>query len=257
SVDFTHSFYESGLQIMVLSEAEESSGWSVIGALFSEGFVMVLGVFGLVLLLCGHAVWFFERKREDSDFRPEYVPGVWDGFWWAAVTVTTVGYGDKAPKGNMGRIIGLVWMFISLFIISYFTASVTTSLTLDGLRGGIQGPADLPGAKITTPQETTAANYLKASGAHVVVCEVIDDCYARLATRDVAAVVFDAPVMQYYAANHPQQMFMTVGPIFQLESYGIAVQSGSHLREDINKALLAMREDGTYQEIQEAWFGLQ
>jgi len=46
-----------------------------------------------------------------------------------------------------------------------------------------------------------------------------------------------------------------VGPIFQDESYGIALPTGSPLREPINEALLTLRQDGTYDAICERWFG--
>ena len=46
-----------------------------------------------------------------------------------------------------------------------------------------------------------------------------------------------------------------VGLIFQEQSYGIALQVGSPLREAINIALLRLVENGSYKEIHDRWFG--
>ncbi len=256
-LDFTHPFFESGLQIMVNTEGGGEDTWGVISAFLSAKFFMVMAGFIVVLLFCGHLIWLTERKREDSDFSPEYLAGVWDGFWWAAVTVTTVGYGDKAPKGGMGRVVGLLWMFISLFLISYFTASVTTALTVEKLGGGIVGPADLPGKRVGAPAGTTAAKFITRAGARVSSCENIEACYDMLREKRVDAIVFDAPVLQYHAATEGAGMLTTVGPLFQRESYGFALPSGSPLREQINNVLLDVREDGTYQELSRKWFGTE
>jgi len=43
--------------------------------------------------------------------------------------------------------------------------------------------------------------------------------------------------------------------VFQPENYGIAFPSGSELREDLDQVLLTMREDGSYAELQQKWFG--
>jgi polar amino acid transport system substrate-binding protein len=45
-----------------------------------------------------------------------------------------------------------------------------------------------------------------------------------------------------------------VGPVFRPEKYGIAVANGSPLRKSINETLLAMYEDGTYEQIYGKWF---
>jgi ABC-type amino acid transport substrate-binding protein len=254
-LDFTHPFYESGLQIMVNRSGDGDGGWGVIEAFLSAKFASIMGFFFIVLLLCGHVIWLTERNREDSDFRSGYLPGVWDGFWWSAVTVTTVGYGDKVPKGVAGRVVGLVWMFTSLFLISYFTASVTTALTVERLGGGISGPSELPGKKVGAPRGTTAAKYLVRAGARTTQCDTIDECYSMLRNEQVVAVVFDAPVLQYYASTEGNGELTTVGPVFQRESYGFALPTGSPLREQINKVLLDVREDGTYGELQKKWFG--
>jgi voltage-gated potassium channel len=53
-------------------------------------------------------------------------PRLWDGVWWAVVTVTTVGYGDLYPKTVQGRLIGMALMFVGIGFLSLLTAAVAS-----------------------------------------------------------------------------------------------------------------------------------
>jgi voltage-gated potassium channel len=53
-------------------------------------------------------------------------PSLWDGIWWAVVTVTTVGYGDLYPTTVGGRLIGMLLMFTGIAFLSLLTAAIAS-----------------------------------------------------------------------------------------------------------------------------------
>lgn len=55
------------------------------------------------------------------------VESIWDGIWWALVTVTTVGYGDVVPTGVGGRIVAIAVMLVGIGFFAMLTATVAAT----------------------------------------------------------------------------------------------------------------------------------
>ena len=62
----------------------------------------------------------------DSYYRAKGTSGILDTFWWALVTITTVGYGDVVPHSTLGRIVGLILMLSGVVLVSLFTATIAS-----------------------------------------------------------------------------------------------------------------------------------
>lgn len=255
SVDFSHSFFESGLQILVPAHSQSSPVNAFVWLIFSPILLKTIGVLLLVIVISAHLLWFFEREKNSEMFPKEYLAGIWEACWWSVVTVVTVGYGDKAPIGVAGRIIATIWMFTGVLLVSYFTASVSSALTVQQLESAIQGPESLNGKKVATVKGSTAAKYLANRPIKTIEYELVDDAFNSLEESQVDAVVYDAPVLQNYAAQDGVGQVKVVGSIFERQSYGIALKTNSPYRESINQALLEIVENGTYDEIHQKWFG--
>ncbi len=128
-------------------------------------------------------------------------------------------------------------------------------MTVQQLRGDIEGPDDLPGKRVATTTGSTAAAHLRGLNLQPMEVARIDQAFKALDDRQVDAVVFDAPVLLYHAANAGKGRVRVVGPIFRKENYGILFPQGSPLRKRVNEALLKLRENGTYDVIYARWFG--
>jgi len=257
ALDFSHAYFESGLQILVSEGSGSLLGKvlrQVVSVIFSRELLSGIAVFFLVLLIAAHIIWVLER-RHNPQFPKTYGQGLWHSIWWAVVTVTTVGYGDKTPKGNIGRLFGLVWILAGFFVFAYFTASVTSTVTVRELHGTIDGPEDLFGKRVATVERSTAAEYLAQQGLSAVELENVEQVYRLLESGKVDAVVYDAPVLQHYAYKKGRGKVQVVGLIFKEKSYGIALPYQSELRDRINIALLRLMETGEYDQITKKWFG--
>ncbi|MEL7008809.1 MAG: transporter substrate-binding domain-containing protein [Cyanobacteria bacterium J06588_4] len=255
NVDFSHSFYESGLQILIPARSQASPVNTFVALIFSPILLKTIGVLLVVIVISAHLLWFFERKKNSEMFPQAYLPGIWEACWWSVVTVVTVGYGDKAPIGVPGRIIAAIWMFTGVLLVSYFTASVSSALTLQQLETSIQGIEDLNGKRVATIAGSTAAAYLADRPMKRIEYEVVEEAFASLEDSKVDAVVYDSPVLQNYAAKDGVGKVKVVGSTFERQSYGIALKTNSPYREEINQAILSIVESGVYDEIHQKWFG--
>ncbi|MCP5032715.1 MAG: glycine betaine/L-proline ABC transporter substrate-binding protein ProX [Actinomycetia bacterium] len=257
SVDFTQPYIDSGLQILVADRDEGAFGGrlgAVARAIFSPGLLILILVLMVALVVAAHAIWLTERKT-NPDFPESYRSGIWESLWWASVTATTVGYGDKTPKGTLGRVFGLLWMFSGLFVLAYFTAGITTSFAIDELSRAIDGPADLRGHAVGATADSAAIEFLQLQGIGATEYPTADEAYDALLTGDLDAVVHDAAILQHFVATDGRGGADVSGLVFAERGFGLAVPTDSDLTETLNRALLRVVESGEYKALHDRWFG--
>ena len=254
-MDFTHPFHTSGLGIAVGAK-QRQSGWSgIVEAILSETFLRIVAGLFLAMLVSALAIYLFERNANPEHFDHGWFKGVAAGMWWAAVTLTTVGYGDKVPRSLGGRLIALVWMFAGLFIIAGFTAAVTSALTLTELRSKVNGPADLSRIKVATIDGSTAADYL--SSRHIIFAKHadVDSALDSLVANECDAVVYDAPILRYQTYQKYSGEAFVLKNTFERQNYAFALPTDSPLRESINRVLLRKTSSPSWEEVLATYFG--
>src|SRR5262249_9347444 len=256
--DFSHPILNAGLQIMVRGKGQEKESDSnpladLLGLLFLKT-ILVVEVIALVLVfISAHIVWFLERRHPNGIVPSgKYFPGIFHAMYWAAGTLAT--QAEQMPRQWLARTLAVLWMFVGVVFVAFYTAQLAATLTVQQIQGGINGPDDLPGKRVATTRGSTAAAQLAALRAQVIEVSRIEDAYQALLNKDAEAVVFDAPILLYYAANEGKGRVHMVGTPFHKEDYGIVFRSGNPLRKQVNNALLALREDGTYQQVYDKWF---
>jgi ABC-type amino acid transport substrate-binding protein len=252
--DFSHAFYSTGLGIA--SNRRGNWAWlSIAGRVFSLEFVIAIVSLIACLLVVSILIWLFERRHNPEHFSND-AKGIGSGFWWSAVTMTTVGYGDKAPKTVGGRAVALIWMFASLIMISGFTAAIATALTVDSLQSNIRGPADLAGLRVGVVAGSSASEVLRRDRLGLQRPRSgLPEALQALADGQVDAVVHDQPLLQYRINQEFVDSLEVVPEVFERQDYGFALVEGSPLREDINRVLLNVVNSREWQDIRQTYLG--
>ena len=251
-LDFSHAFHASGLAMAVPQRSGDLL--ALIARLMSPGFLAVIGALLALLIAVGVLIWLAER-RANAQFHRAPLSGIGSGVWWSAVTMTTVGYGDKAPTTLLGRSIGMVWMFAGLIAISTFTAAITTALTVNELDSSIDSIDDLRLKRVLALSGSTSDQFLADHGIRHRRVDDLSDALMLVAQGKADAVVHDAPILRFEIAEAFAHQLRVSPVLLRRQQYGIALPPESELREPANVTLLELIRSDTWMKILDRYLG--
>ncbi|MDJ0741565.1 MAG: transporter substrate-binding domain-containing protein [Gammaproteobacteria bacterium] len=250
--DFSQPVFDAGLQILIPAEAGASLG--VLAAIFTWEMLGWVLAAVLAIFVVANLMWYFER-RDAPYFQRGYREGLWPSFWYALHVMVSGGFEEHVPRSVPARLLGIALVVCSLFLVSAFVAKIASTMTVNELRSDIEHFTDLYGKQVGTTRGSTASAFLVAKSIDHAEFDDIAALFAALEAGRLDAVVHDAPVLRYFATADGKGVSRVVGGVFKPEKYGIVLAQGSPQVEDVNRALLALRENGRYDEIYRRWFG--
>ncbi len=255
-VRFTQPYFIASYSIA--SSHRGLSIWSRIRPFFSKGFFIAISVLLLTLTGVGALLWLAERKDNSEQFPPDPVNGIGNGIWLAVVTMTTVGYGDRAPITKAGRIIAGSWMIIALVTATSLVAGIASTLTVSGLSTStIQGPDDLSGNKVAVVGNSPAKEFVEDHAGTIVESNDLETSLQKLKEGEVKAVIYDRPQLKYYLEKHPNQardLSIGLGEYLP-QGYGFVTPLDSPWSKTLSVYLLGMQEEGIIRGIVQDWLG--
>jgi len=253
-LDFSQPIYESGIQILVPASEKTNSLFKII---WESGILwFVFGAF-IILLFVAHLVWFFERgeSAKHDYFRDDYFGGIWDAFWWAFIVATMGGFENERPEHYVGRLIAVFWVLASLFFVSALTAQITTALTVSELTTNISSIDDLRDKRVGAPVGTTMSAFLDEKNISYTSYSDFTSMLADLENGNLDAGMGGAAVSQFYVSEEGAGKVDLVDVVFKPDQLALAFPEESELYEQMNRALVRMKEDGTLEEIRIKYFG--
>jgi ABC-type amino acid transport substrate-binding protein len=253
-IDFTHPWFDAGQRIMV-NEDRGAGFWDVVGGLHQSGHLRAYSWIAFVILIATVLVTLFDRQF-DKDFPRRWRDGLAESFY----TVMSVATSGRPPSrknlfGWIGRIWQGLWLVCGIAVLAYLTSSVTSVMTTLSLTNQINSVADLPGRPVGVEAGSVSEQYARERGLDVHLFAHTHEAVEALLSGEIAAIVGDAPILEYHAHTNPQQPVIVVGPIFAPDKYGFALSHGSALTRPLTVELIGAHESGLIAELKERYFG--
>ncbi len=251
---FSQPYYQSSLAIAY--KEGSFSIWNVFKLIFSVKLLFAIGIFLIILTLVGTLLWLAERKASPDQFPADAANGIGTGMWLAIVTMSTTGYGDKAPITLTGRIIAGAWMIISIISATSMVAGIASVLTFSNFQSvDIQNMEQLSGKKVATIAGSPSVEFLREFKVVIKSAPTIQDAMKMLKNKEVEAIVYDRPQLMFYINNHEDENLKIAKAEYYKQGYGFAFPKESELTYDVNRTLLQLAEDQKILEITEEYLG--
>lgn len=253
-IDFTHSWYDAGLRVMVYEDG--SSGFvKVFRGLQDSGHLKAYAWLLGIIILATILVTLFDR-RFDKNFPERWRDGYAESFY----TVMSVVTSGKPPArknlfGWIGRIWQACWLVCGIALLAYVTSSVTSVMTTLSLTGQINSVADLPRHLVGVQTGSIAERFAKENGLVHLKFDHIEEAVGALKESEIDAIIEDAPVLEYYVHKHPEESLKVVGPIFEPDKYAFALEYHSQYTRDLTVDVIGAYEDGVIEELRLKYFG--
>ncbi len=241
SVDFSQPFYNTGLGIAV--SLKNVSVWrEIIRTMTSFGFLQAVGALIAISLLVGALIWLFER-RHNEDFGGSAATGLGASIWWSAEAMTQASTGHRGPKTLAGRVLAIIWMVVSIITIAVFTASVTSALTTRQIRSIVNGVEDLPRVRVGAVAGSATIGFLDGTRIKHRDFDKVQDGLNALEAGSIDAFVYDKPLLGWIATQQYSGRVEVLDVVFDPQSYGIAMPTGSPYRKALDVAILETIRD--------------
>uniref|UniRef100_A0A9J7Y909 Glutamate receptor n=1 Tax=Cyprinus carpio carpio TaxID=630221 RepID=A0A9J7Y909_CYPCA len=280
-IDFSKPFMSLGISIMIKKPQKSKPGvFSFLDPLAYEIWMCIvfayIGVSVVLFLVSRFSPyeWHLDENEEAKD--PQTPPdppndfGIFNSLWFSLGAFMQQGC-DISPRSLSGRIVGGVWWFFTLIIISSYTANLAAFLTVERMVSPIESAEDL--AKQTEIAYGTLDSgstkeffrrskiavyekmwsYMKSAEPSVFVKTTPDGVARVRKSKGKFAFLLESTMNEYIEQRKPCDT-MKVGGNLDSKGYGVATPKGSALRTPVNLAVLKLSEQGILDKLKNKWW---
>ena len=236
-MDFSPTFLNSGLGVAA-REKPVRSILDILGHLTDTAFLQLTASLILICLIFGLIIWYAERRRNTDHFGGQMVNGFGSGVWWSMVTMSTVGYGDKAPRTTFGRGIALVWIFLSIVLLAAFTGTIASSMTMGRIGLNVNSVNDLRSLTVGVLRDSEAERWLTRSHLSVASYPTVAAGIEAVRNQKLDVMVADRPTLQWALAQEDHTSTLSIQGNIHPERLAFGMPETSRHRESINRTML-------------------
>ncbi|XP_063059877.1 glutamate receptor 1b isoform X2 [Engraulis encrasicolus] len=208
------------------------------------------------------------QQQQQGEHTNEF--GIFNSLWFSLGAFMQQGC-DISPRSLSGRIVGGVWWFFTLIIISSYTANLAAFLTVERMVSPIESAEDL--AKQTEIAYGTLDagstkeffrrskiavfekmwSYMKSADPSVFVKSTNDGVARVRKSKGKYAYLLESTMNEYIEQRKPCDT-MKVGGNLDSKGYGVATPKGSSLRIPVNLAVLKLNEQAVLDKMKNKWW---
>ncbi|WP_435532792.1 substrate-binding periplasmic protein [Vibrio stylophorae] len=246
--DFSHSFYETHLAIAVKKQGYAGTFWSIL----SHGtlWLVIGGVFAAAALV-GTFFYLLEHRENARLYTSKN--GIARGF---EVFIVGLLFITRGPfnffefKSIVARVCSVLMSVITMLFVASITALLASKLTLEQSNAQIKGIGDLATIAVGAKTSTTASQFLTNYGIRHQTFDSMEALLFALEQGEIKAAVADDVVLKYMIGSRENQGLYTHLQVlpYQLEkqNYGFIMLENHPSKEEINRALLHIRESSDW-----------
>ncbi|KAM6977569.1 glutamate receptor 3b isoform 3-T4 [Aplochiton taeniatus] len=280
-IDFSKPFMSLGISIMIKKPQKSKPGvFSFLDPLAYEIWMCIvfayIGVSVVLFLVSRFSPYEWNLDEQDETKDPQTPPdppndfGIFNSLWFSLGAFMQQGC-DISPRSLSGRIVGGVWWFFTLIIISSYTANLAAFLTVERMVSPIESAEDL--AKQTeiaygTLDSGSTKEFFRRSKIAVyekmwsymksaepsVFAKTTPDGVARVRkSKGKFAFLLESTMNEYIEQRKPCDT-MKVGGNLDSKGYGVATPKGSALGTPVNLAVLKLSEQGILDKLKNKWW---
>ncbi|XP_061690871.1 glutamate receptor 1a isoform X4 [Syngnathoides biaculeatus] len=279
-IDFSKPFMSLGISIMIKKPTKSKPGvFSFLDPLAYEIWMCIvfayIGVSVVLFLVSRFSPYEWHADDYEEGGEPQSPTqtnefGIFNSLWFSLGAFMQQGC-DISPRSLSGRIVGGVWWFFTLIIISSYTANLAAFLTVERMVSPIESAEDL--AKQTEIAYGTLDagstkeffrrskiavfekmwSYMKAADPSVFVKTTDEGVIRVRKSKGKYAYLLESTMNEYIEQRKPCDT-MKVGGNLDSKGYGIATPKGSPLRNPVNLAVLKLNEQGLLDKLKNKWW---
>ena len=228
-MDFSQPIFDAGITALTAKDGGSDSFFSDV---WQQMLLLWLLGISATLLIYEAIQWYMHRRQRYASAEDDKNPSrrTWNGLGLALSGALAIGVG-------------------------IFIAQLMASLIIKTNSTMVRSVEDLYARQIGTTNGSTSAEFLDSFAINYQGFDNIENLFIALEDGRIDTIFHDVPILSYYAATAGKGRFEPSPRVFLPEKYGFALAEGHPRMEDINRALLRIREDGRYAELYQRWFG--
>lgn len=233
-VSFSQPYFTSTISLAY--DHTQNSSWSYFLSYFNANTLLYIVYLFIFLYVVGAILWFIERK-ENELFESSHF-GIWDGFYYATIIFTTVGFGDITPKTRAGKIVTIIYALICMGVGAILVGNISSSITVEKLESEIN-IENLNKKKVGTVKGGYVTQFLDKKDIRYINYNNAEECLNAIENGELEVFVYDTPTLQYLIEKENLGDVISLSEeTYEPQYYGFAHSKDSDIDNELSPVII-------------------